>query len=80
MLPATHPHQRTDRTLTAGSRTCHHVPPCPPATAPGRHAARTFPERRRSMIRMLRWVQMPSARSSNATRSLWRLGTSVAMS
>ena len=41
MLLATHPHERTDRTLTAGSRTCHHVPPCPPATAPGRHAART---------------------------------------
>jgi hypothetical protein len=39
-----------------------------------------FPEQRRSMIRMLRWVQMLSARSSNATRSLWRLGTSVAMS
>jgi hypothetical protein len=41
MLLATHPHERTDRTLTAGSRTCHHFPPCPPATAPGRHAART---------------------------------------
>ena len=39
-----------------------------------------FPEQRRSMIRMLGWVQMASARSSNAARSLWWLGTSVAMS
>ena len=33
-----------------------------------------------SMIWMLRWVQMASARSSNAARSLWWLGASVAMS
>ena len=39
-----------------------------------------FPEQRRSMIRMVRWVQMASARASNAMRSLWQLGTSVAMS
>jgi transposase len=39
-----------------------------------------FPEGRRSMIRILRWVQMTSVRSSNATRSRWRLGTSVATS
>jgi hypothetical protein len=41
MLLATHPRQRTARTRIAASRTCHHVPPCPAATAPGRHAART---------------------------------------
>ncbi len=35
-----------------------------------------FPEQRRSLIRMLGWVQMASARSSNAVRSLWWLGTS----
>jgi len=39
-----------------------------------------FPEQRRSTIGRLCWVQMVSARLSNATRSLWRLGTSVAMS
>jgi len=39
-----------------------------------------FPEELRSTIWMLCWVQMVSARSSNATRSLWWLGTSVAMS
>ena len=39
-----------------------------------------FREEHRSTIRMLCWVQMVSARSSNATRSLWWLGTSVAMS
>jgi hypothetical protein len=39
-----------------------------------------FPEQRRSMIRMVGWVQMASARASNAMRSLWQLGTSVAMS
>jgi hypothetical protein len=39
-----------------------------------------FPEQRRSMIRMLGWVQMANARSLNATWSLWQLGTSVAMS
>jgi putative transposase len=38
-----------------------------------------FSERRWSMIRMLRWVQMASARSSNAARGLWWRGTSVAM-
>jgi hypothetical protein len=38
------------------------------------------PEERWSTIRTLSWVQMVSARSSNATRSLWWLGTSVAMS
>ena len=26
----------------AGSRRCHHSPPCPAATAPDRHAARTI--------------------------------------
>jgi hypothetical protein len=41
MLLATHPRQRTARTLAAGPRTCHHFPPCPSAAAPGRHAART---------------------------------------
>jgi hypothetical protein len=41
MLLATHSHQRTARTLTGGSRTCHHFPRYPSATAPGRHAART---------------------------------------
>jgi quinol monooxygenase YgiN len=46
---------------------------------PVRHCC-AFPEQHRSMIRMLCWVQMVSARSSNATRSLWRLRTSVAMS
>jgi hypothetical protein len=39
-----------------------------------------FPEQRRNMIRMRRWVQMASARSSNAMRSLWRSGAPVAMS
>ena len=39
-----------------------------------------FSERCWSMIGMLRWVQMASARSSSAARSLWWLGTSVAMS
>jgi hypothetical protein len=39
-----------------------------------------FPEQRRSMIWMVRWVQMASARSSKATRSRWRLEASVAMS
>jgi len=41
MLLATHPHERTARTLTAGSRACHHVPACPAAIVPDRHAART---------------------------------------
>lgn len=39
-----------------------------------------FPEQRKSMIWVPCWVQMASARSSNATRSLWLLGTLVAMS
>jgi uncharacterized membrane protein HdeD (DUF308 family) len=39
-----------------------------------------FPGHRRGVIRMLCWIQMASVRSSNATRSRWQLGTSVAMS
>ena len=39
-----------------------------------------FPEQRRGMIRMLRWIQMASARPSNATRTRWQPGTSAAMS
>jgi hypothetical protein len=32
---------REGRASAAGSRTCHHFPPCPAATASDRHAART---------------------------------------
>ncbi len=39
-----------------------------------------LPDRVENMIRMRRWVQMASARSSNAMRSLWRSRASVAMS
>jgi len=41
MIVSAHPQGPTARVPAAGSRTCHHSPPCPAATAHDRHAART---------------------------------------
>ena len=42
MIPSIHRDGLAAGSPTAGSRTCHHFPPCPAATAPDRHAARTI--------------------------------------
>ena len=41
MIISAHPQGPAAGVPAAGSRTCHHFPPCPAATAPDRHAART---------------------------------------
>lgn len=41
MMLSTNPDGLAPATSTPGSRACHHSPPCPAATDPDRHAART---------------------------------------
>jgi hypothetical protein len=42
MIVSAHPQELAAGVPAAGSRTCHHFPPCPAATASDRHAARTI--------------------------------------
>jgi hypothetical protein len=42
MILSTHPEALAASSPTGGSRICHHLPRCPAATAPDRHAARTI--------------------------------------
>jgi hypothetical protein len=42
MILSTRPEARTASAPAARSRICHHLPRCPAATAPDRHAARTL--------------------------------------